>query len=221
MAEIETLTIKFDTKIAEAEIPLLRGAIIHTAESSNVLFHNHTENNYRYQYPLIQYKRINEKAALVCIGKGIEAVEDFFSNNTHIVRLGHKHILLPVEEKSKNTVNLHIADNVQYIYDINHYLPLNQKNYVKYQSIDSIVDRYTLIEKCLIGNILSFAKSMDTFFNDKIQIVLTDVKDINLYQYKKIKMLGFDLTFKTNVLLPEFIGLGKEVSLGYGTITRK
>lgn len=221
MAEIETLTIKFDAKIAEAEIPLLRGAIIHTAESNNILFHNHTESNYRYQYPLILYKRINGKAALVCIGKGIEAIEDFFSNNTHIVRLGHKHILLPVEKKIKNTVNLHIADKIQYIYNINRYLPLNQENYIKYQSIDSITARYTLLEKCLIGNILSFAKSMDTFFDDQVQVVLTDVKGTNLYQYKKIKMLGFDLTFKTNVLLPELIGLGKEVSLGYGTITRK
>lgn len=31
-------------------------------------------------------------------------------------------------------------------------------------------------------------------------------------------MLGFDIQFRTNVRLPEFIGLGKGVSLGFGTI---
>jgi len=31
-------------------------------------------------------------------------------------------------------------------------------------------------------------------------------------------MLAFNIEFKTNVFLPNFIGLGKGVSIGFGTI---
>ena len=80
------------------------------------------------------------------------------------------------------------------------------------------MERYQLIEKCLLGNILSFAKSMGVFFEDKIDLKLLDVFGINEFRYKKINMLGFDLKFKTNVTLPWHIALGKGVSIGFGII---
>jgi hypothetical protein len=33
--------------------------------------------------------------------------------------------------------------------------------------------------------------------------------------------MSFDAEFKTNVSLPDYIGLGKGVSLGMGTVVRK
>lgn len=39
------------------EVPLFRGAVIAAVgQESSVLLHNHEGNNYRYAYPLIQYK---------------------------------------------------------------------------------------------------------------------------------------------------------------------
>ena len=34
-------------------------------------------------------------------------------------------------------------------------------------------------------------------------------------------MMAFDIEFMSNVTVPDFIGLGKGVSLGFGTICRK
>ncbi|MFW5721489.1 MAG: CRISPR-associated endonuclease Cas6 [Bacteroidota bacterium] len=40
--------------------------------------------------------------------------------------------------------------------------------------------------------------------------------------YKDVKHQTFDVSFKTNIFLPEYIGLGKGVSIGFGTVkTRK
>lgn len=33
-------------------------------------------------------------------------------------------------------------------------------------------------------------------------------------------MMGFDIRFKSNVSLPDYIGLGKGVSIGFGMIKR-
>ena len=37
---------------------------------------------------------------------------------------------------------------------------------------------------------------------------------------KGVKMLAFDVEFKTNLSIPDYMGIGKHVSLGYGTVVR-
>ena len=71
MTRLKTLTIKFDTQLVENEIQRFRGAIIKLLPQKEVLFHNHINDGYRYAYPLIQYKRLNNKAALFCIGEAL------------------------------------------------------------------------------------------------------------------------------------------------------
>jgi hypothetical protein len=75
----KTLIVFFKNDIKPFEIPKFRGAIINSLEENNILFHNHLENsNFRYSYPLIQYKCINKSAAIVCVGNGTEAIGNFF-----------------------------------------------------------------------------------------------------------------------------------------------
>lgn len=220
MAEVETLLVTFDAEISEAELPLLRGAMIHATEGRDVLFHNHAgDGNYRYAYPLVQYKRVGGKAAIMGVGAGIAAVEALLADGETLdVRLGRRNVSLTVDQKEKRTTDILLSETMECTYAIHKYFPLNQENYQRYMEKDSIVERYALIEKCIVGNILSMAKSLGIVFQDRVRVALTEVADIRLYQYKEIKMMGFDLTFKTNVRLPESIGLGKDVSLGSGTI---
>ena len=51
-------------------------------------------------------------------------------------------------------------------------------------------------------------------------VKITQVLGTKTYRYKNVKLQGFDLVFKTNVSLPDYIGLGKSVSQGFGTICR-
>ena len=39
-----------------------------------------------------------------------------------------------------------------------------------------------------------------------------------LLESKSVKMMSFDLGFKVNISLPQYIGLGKQVSTGHGMI---
>ena len=78
--DIHILVIRFKNEISLLEIPFFRGAILHALHGeANVLFHNHVdESSFRYSYPLIQYKRIQGKAAIVCLKEGTEAIGHFF-----------------------------------------------------------------------------------------------------------------------------------------------
>lgn len=216
--EIKTMSVMFKNRLSFREVPLLRGALLHLADGDSTLFHDHIGDKLRYRYPLVQYRESGGYASLFCLGDGVVAVESLLcAVSSAEVRIGRREEKLFVDSETRRTDELVLSDEVQE-YNIHRYLPLNQENYAKYKATDSIVDRYQMIEKCLVGNILSFAKSMGMFFEQQIKVKILDVANTHEYIYKKVRMFGFDLRFKTNVVLPRYIALGKGVSIGFGEI---
>ena len=127
------LTIKFSNHISKEEIPLFRGAVISTLEQNNILFHNHNDDNsLRYSYPLIQYKRIGGCAAIVCIGEGTEAINDYFHNFKVKIMLGARSISLEVQNVRPHRALIQIWNDT-ISYKITSWLPFNQENYQVYQ----------------------------------------------------------------------------------------
>lgn len=217
--EVELAIVEFDLPLADREVPLFRGAMLHAAQGDSILFHDHVGEGFRYRYPLIQYKVMDGRAAVVCLDSGVEAMRRFFSEGKpDTVRIGQRMESLRVHRVCYDTVRVGVVEEAQ-TYVIRRYLPLNQENYEQYRRMDSIVERYALIEKCLVGNILSLAKGLGVFLEQKVKVTLREVENERIYRYKKVDMMGFDLQFKANVLLPGHIGLGKGVSLGFGEIT--
>lgn len=219
MEQVKNLIVRFKNTIDKEELPMFRGAIVNTMENANILFHNHKENGLRYAYPLIQYKRINKQAAIVCIGEGTDAIGEFFSNCQFDIHLGSREIKLEVESVKAGQTTIQLWDT-SFPYYINKWMPLNQENYKQYMEQESLADKYAMLEKILVGNILSFSKSMDIHFEKQVVCKITDISLPSVIEYKGVKMTAFNAEFKTNISLPSFIGLGKGVSLGFGTITR-
>jgi hypothetical protein len=219
MEKQKILTIRFKNVIAQDEISLFRGAIIHTMENANILFHNHEEGKYRYAYPLIQYKRIHKYAAIVCIGEGTEAIGAFFSSCNFDINIGNKQMKLEIDSVKAYQVITQIWDS-QFSYRINKWLPLNQENYERYTSIEILAEKYAMLEKILVGNILSFAKGIGIRLEQQVVCKITDISDQYILKYKNVDMTAINARFKCNFSIPDYIGLGKGVSLGFGTVTR-
>lgn len=217
MKSIHTLTVQFSNGLSQSEIPFFRGAVIHAMQDADVLFHNHTEDGLRYRYPLIQYKRINGKAAIVCIEDGIESIEDFFNVSSFDAYIGNRPVTLSVENLVSAETFFEAGDAI-FQYRIHKWIPFNQDNFKAYSQMESIVDRYVMLERLLVGNILSFAKGVDIHIDNEVIVSITDIGQEKSFLYKGVNMKGFDLSFKSNVTLPDDIGLGKGVSLGFGRI---
>ena len=217
---IKTFRLNFSNPISFNEIPYLRGAIIKITKKQEILFHNHDKDNtFRYDYPLIQYKRINGNAAIIFIERGTDKIIDFINNNKDIADIGNRKTTLEIEKVDANDTIVQIWDS-EFTYSIRKYLPLNKINYEKYIQTDDIIEKYQILENVLVGNILSFAKGMGIYFNNKIKVTILQVDEPKVYRFKNIKMMGFDIRFKSNVSLPDYIGLGKGVSIGFGMIKR-
>ena len=221
MTKIKTLTIQFDTPLRRSEIPLFRGAIIAAIPSSNILFHNHDGSSLRYAYPLIQYKRIGGKAAITCIGEGVDAMGEFFSiNKDYKIRLGEETRNLPLQNIQAQQTEIQCWD-CKFDYRIRDWLPLNEKNYNVFNETTDINDRINILEKILVGNILSLAKGLSMNISSTITVSITDIENIRDIRYKRVPLRCMDIRFRSNISLPNFIGIGKHTSVGFGIITKE
>lgn len=217
--KIRTFLIKFTAEIRQSEIPLFRGAINAILEENHsILFHNHTDDGFRYSYPLIQYKRIGGKAAIMCVGEGTEVIGEFFSRQELSLQIGKRSIVCEVDEIVAKYHNITITEEL-IPYRIRKWLPFNSENYETYMKAKGIVEKYQILEKIMTGNILSMAKGLEMTIETPLCVKLEEIIDTYNITFKGIKMMSFDLDFMANITMPDFLGLGKGVSHGFGNIT--
>lgn len=217
MRKIRLLYVRFRNELRNDEIEMFRGAVLSKLQDASVLFHNHVGDNFRYSYPLIQYKRLGGKAAIVCLEGGTEAIGELFSAGDFCFRIGDRNVKMEIESIQARQVLVQLWD-ASFVYHLIRWLPFNEENYRTYQELEGLAERFSFLEKKLIGNILSFAKGLGIYFERKVICKILEIEDPYIIMYKGVHMMAFNIRFKTNVSLPDSIGLGKGVSLGHGTV---
>lgn len=219
MTRLKTLTIQFDTQLVENEIQRFRGAIIKLLPQKEVLFHNHINDGYRYAYPLIQYKRLNNKAALFCIGEGVENIGVFFTSNNFNVRIGNKRHCLQIEEVNAKQVDIACDTEQIYSYQLTNWLPLNEENYSLFTQTSDTEERLKMLQRILTGNILSMLKGLGIRMEQRVEVHITHLEERPNVLFKGVKLYCANISFDSNVLLPQHVGLGKHASVGFGVLT--
>lgn len=215
------LLIRFQNELPVSKLEFFRGAIIHALKDKDILFHNHLDKEgFRYAYPMIQYKTIHKKAAILCIESGTEAVGKLFLDSDLILNISGKEEAFVVDNITAYKYLIQIWET-RFVYRIRRWLALNQENYERFQQLESVAEKSAFLENILKANILSFAKGLNVFFDRQVECKITRLGDPAIIWYKGVKMTVFDAEFITNVSIPDYVGLGKGASLGYGVTVRK
>lgn len=111
-------------------------------------------------------------------------------------------------------------EGVAYTYSISRWLPLNRDNYQTYQRQEALVDRISMLEKILIGNILSFAKGVRIFFDSPVECRILELVSTGLIQYKEVELMLVDVyRKKIKELLPEPDGISVIHVMGESVFT--
>ena len=188
----------------------LRGFLAHLFANISE-FHHHSENSYH--YPLIQYKKIGKKLVIIGIDEFAEIVFQNMSGLDHITTESQKIPLNNIEIKSSS----YLIEQTQRMYKFTSpWLALNKKNYVKFKVLKNS-EKKSFLEKILIGNILSLLKGLGIFVDYKITVNITKFKSIRITAHQN-KFAGIYAEFECNTLLPEYLGLGKSVTKGFGIV---
>ncbi len=112
-----------------------------------------------------------------------------------------------------------IHDKIKKYKFLSPWLALNEKNYQKYNKSGTLLKRKELLEKILIGNILSMSKSLGYTVPAPIEVKILNLKEKQT-SLKGTPMLGFLGSFSVNFDIPDYWGIGKSVSRGFGTVRR-
>lgn len=210
--------VTFNGELHTGEEQMFRGAFIkEMGERATPLFHNHTVEGLRFSYPLIQYKLIDHKPTIVGIGKGGAALMDI--SREYDLMIGKKPRHFEVENINIMPYSPELYDEPKF-YSLSRYIPFNHENEEKYLSLPALTDRINFMEDLINANILSFFKGIDYHCEEQIQTAISSIEKVGSLYYKGIKFRGFDLTFISNVVLPDKIGIGKSPSVGFGIIKK-
>lgn len=198
---------------------LLRGFFA-DQHPENVLLHQHCgdggEHRFAYLYPRVQYRLRDGVPRLLGIAEGVTVVSEATRDLTSIKLAGRQYQITAVEQQTEG-VDLEESDVPLFYRFASPWLSLNQKNYLQYQASRG-AQRVDLLQRILIGNILSMCKSLGITVVQRLQAA-TSLRPVPVF-VKHQKMLGFVGSFTVNFRLCPGFGLGHLVSLGFGEVIR-
>lgn len=204
-----------EIKLRTRDAHKLRGYFGSLFKEKSELLHNHMgDGEFRYEYPKVQYKVIDSIPTLVGIADGAELLTGLFLK---IRELNIDGEIYPVHQKNIEARQVEPGGTVApktYRFETL-WMGLNQKNHVRYNDANPL-EREKLLENILVGNCLSFLKSLEIFVETKL-VARGSFKEKST-RFKNNRMIAFEGMFEINAELPDYIGLGKQVSRGFGTI---
>lgn len=218
MNYVKTLILKFDIPLKQSEITRFRGAVVSQDNNrDDILFHGHDGEDLRYAYPLIQYKAVDGRAAIVAVSEGTDALEQMTYPFVRTIKLGEKEMTTTLCESMACSTNVDYSPQ-PVRYTITNWMPLNKENYEAYVHTDDMAERLQLLKRMLTGNILSFAKGIGLHLESELKVSIISFREGRPLIFKRQKMMAFNAEFSVNLRLPQLIGLGKGVSVGFGTV---
>ena len=218
--EVENLKLilNMETYLNRSDSEKIRGYLGNVFWDNPYAHHHKSDGSLIYRYPCVQYKIIDGMCVLIGFSEGTEVIKKTF-HDLKTINLDNRweEVLSKGLESYKASFSLSY-EQIDCTF-LTPWLALNEKNYEKYQRLGSWGKRKELLEKILIGNIISMSKSLGYTVPAPIEANLGHLKEVKT-SLKGTPMLGFLGNFSVNFEIPDYWGIGKSVSRGFGTVKR-
>lgn len=211
------LCLETETPLEPSDAHLLRGYVCNLFPYSDLL-HNHDESGRNmYRYPRVQYKVVHGIAMIVAIEEDaieilrqIEAcIEELILGN-RTLKVTKTNKILEVKE-----CTFGISSHLYHYVFLSPCLLLNAEKYREYKKSNEQIKK-EILTSTLTGNLLSTSKGLK--YHVQSHIYVEHSMSSQIVCLKGQDHLGFNGFFLTNFHLPDFLGIGKSASRGYGTL---
>lgn len=180
------------------------------------ILHHHAEKPIQ-TYPRVQYKIIGGTPSILGIEEGAEVLKKISGDIDEIVLSSSKY---SIDQKV-------MYEKTQYIGPVNRqiqyrlttpWLGLNSKNYSDSKNFTDWKNKKEFLNRIIVGNFLSMAKGLGIVVEQRLYV--HSRFDSVQTKFKGLWMTGFTGEFRINFSIPDYFGIGKAVSQGFGTVHR-
>jgi len=180
-------------------------------------FHGHKGDELVYKHPLIQYKVLSGSALIVGLKEGayllkaiprIECLEIYFQR-----------VFISKQDTITHVLDFGATKDMSRYSFVTPWVGLNEQNYGKYIRFKrNPTEANALINRILVGNLLSMSKSLGYVVKDRIRVISHLEEGQTIEAKKGVKFITFKGKFESNFVIPDLWGIGKFSSRGFGTI---
>lgn len=189
----------------------LRRAMTAALPDISLLHHHDKAGKSDYSIAQIRYLLLEGIPHIVSFGEGrriineIALLKQLVVGNTGYQICGYDFI--------EDGATVGVCDQLMTYRSRSPWLALNQANNGKFRSLDD-AGRKALLNSILIGNCLSILKGLHLRIKARVFSKILDYRIIPAGAH--IPMTGIEVHFVSNFLLPDFLGIGKMPSKGFG-----
>ena len=182
------------------------------------ILHNHNSEGFDYRSPRVRYLVLNGVPQIASFGPGVVVLE-YLYRETFTLQVSDDLYEVTGVELYDDLVQIGVSDELIAYMSQTPWLALNQKNHGVFNNFDGQRERRQFLERILVGNYLSLGKTLGIFFEKRVEVFLDEWTQV-VVENKGISMRGFIVSFRSNMLLPFGLGLGKWTAKGYGLMDK-
>ncbi len=234
MTHLQTLTLTLSHRIHPHEIPRWRGAFLEMIGWEEELFHNHNNKDIKgekvfstttlakakvhHRYPLIQYYEHKGRGTIIGINEGVPALLKVLDEKELRIKWNGRQQQLKIVNVQKGAHQFKILDRPRQ-YRLDRWMALTQKNHELWKNASSLEVRIHLLNKLLVNHIIGAVKQFGWRWPaGSLDAKLDLLHKMETIRHKGVSIEIFEVTFSSNVALPDGLAIGKGVSLGFGIL---
>jgi len=168
-----------------------------------------------HRYQAVQCKYLRHELIVIGISQGAGLLRELTGGHDTILS-GTDACTITVRDPAIRTEEFGVMDSPQTYEFLTPWLALNQQNAKKFYDLKGKPERDAFMQKLLLGHLSTLAKSLDykpvepISCEPKVRFRRDRIDHENV-----IVFLG---KFRTNLRIPDHLGIGQSVSRGFGTI---
>jgi hypothetical protein len=179
--------------------------------------HNHNTDKFLYRYPLVQYKVLGRMPLIFGINEGAETLKGLF-DKFDTVTLPQEDFEITERSLRIKKQDFGLTKGIYFYEFLTPWLAFNGENEERFFDTNNSEEKKEILRKILKGNLLSISKAFGYTVPDTIKCDV-DV-EIKRSKYKKMDFISFTGGFIANFLIPDYMGVGKGVAKGFGTVRK-
>ncbi|MCK4445957.1 MAG: hypothetical protein KAW56_02635 [Candidatus Marinimicrobia bacterium] len=200
------------------DIPKFRGYMAKLYPKYTLL-HNHLENGkFRYGYPQVQFKTIKKIPTIIGISEGLEILKIVFMDVEEININGRSQKIWEKSIKLREESFGQTEEYYSYQF-LSPWMALKEENYETYRQLDSI-EKQVFLKHLIRENLKTVSKGFQYHIPDIDSVNVEGYFKPRRMNFKNVRMLCFTGEFTVNFIIPDYLGIGKQVARGYGMVKK-